>query len=63
MTLPLSMLHLCHYYVLHRQTVIQMFLQTHVYNLCSYQMTPKYNALLDEALCHKLDFMFDFSLI
>jgi len=39
-----------------------MFLQTHVYNLCSYQMTPKYNAQLHEALHHKLEFMFDFSL-
>jgi hypothetical protein len=39
-----------------------MFLQTHVYNLCSYQTTPKYNAQLDEALRHKLEFTFDFSL-
>jgi hypothetical protein len=30
--------------------VIQMFLQTHVYNLCSYQNTPKYNACCNVSL-------------
>ena len=54
MTFPLSMLHLCHYWSCTAlPVVIQMFLQTHVYNLCSYQTTPKYNAQLVEALHFK----------
>jgi hypothetical protein len=32
-----------------------MFLQKHVYNLCSSQTTPKYNAWVDEALRYKLE--------